>query len=67
MLAGCQKLFGRRLNGTATKLMKKMLTQQRRLAGTIYEDSRQYNAETNQVDMSFKVDLGPSSSAVTEH
>lgn len=44
---------------TATKLMKRMLIQQRRLAGTIHEKPPQYNAETNQVDVSFKVDFGP--------
>ena len=43
----------------ATKLMKNTLTKQRRLASSIHEDPPQYNAATNRVDVSFKVELGP--------
>ncbi len=43
----------------ATKLMKSSLTKQRRLASSIHENPPQYNAETNRVDVSFKVELGP--------
>ena len=43
----------------ATKLMKRALTGQRRLAGSIHETPPQYNAATNRVDVSFKVELGP--------
>jgi len=43
----------------ATKLMKATLTKQRRLASSVHEDPPQYNPETNRVDVSFKVELGP--------
>ena len=43
----------------ATKLMKRTLTQQHRLASSIHENPPQYNAETNRVDVSFKVEVGP--------
>ena len=43
----------------ATKLMKSTLTKQRRLASSIHENPPQYNAETNRVNVSFKVELGP--------
>jgi len=44
---------------TATKLMKRILTQQRRLASTIKENPPQYDPATNRVDVSFKVEMGP--------
>ncbi len=43
----------------ATTLMKRTLTKQHRLASSIHENPPQYNAETNRVDVSFKVELGP--------
>jgi outer membrane protein insertion porin family len=43
----------------AEKLMKRTLTQQRRLAASIHEKPPQYNAETNRVDVSFQVEVGP--------
>ena len=43
----------------ATKLMKRTLTKQHRLAGSIRENPPQYNAGTNRVEVSFKVELGP--------
>src|SRR5260221_7688463 len=43
----------------ATKMMKRTLTKQRRLAASIHENPPQYNAETNRVDVSFKVEMGP--------
>ena len=45
--------------GESVKLMKSALTKQRRLASSIHENPPQYNAETNRVDVSFKVELGP--------
>jgi outer membrane protein assembly factor BamA len=44
---------------SATSLMKKTLTRQRRLAASVHENAPQYNAETNRVDVSFKVEVGP--------
>jgi outer membrane protein insertion porin family len=43
----------------ATALMKRTLVKQRRLAGHIEENLPQYHPETNRVDVSFKVDVGP--------
>ena len=43
----------------ATTLMKRTLTQQHRLAASIQENPPQYNADTNRVDVSFKVEVGP--------
>jgi len=36
-----------------------MLTQQRHLASSVQENPPQYHAETNRVDVSFKIDVGP--------
>jgi outer membrane protein assembly factor BamA len=43
----------------ATKLIKRMLAQQDRLASKVQEDPPQYHPETNRVDVSFKVEVGP--------
>lgn len=43
----------------ATKLMKRTLAQQQRLASSVHENPPQYNAETNRVDVSFRVEVGP--------
>jgi len=43
----------------ATALMKKTLTRQRRLAASVHENPPEYHAETNRVDVSFKVEVGP--------
>ncbi len=43
----------------ATTLIKKTLTTQHRLASTVQENPPQYHAETNRVDVSFKVEVGP--------
>lgn len=43
----------------ATTLMKKALVSQRRLASHIEENAPQYHANSNRVDVSFKVDVGP--------
>ena len=43
----------------ATTLMKRTLTHEHRLAGTIQENPPQYNPGTNRVDVSFKVEAGP--------
>lgn len=44
---------------SATTLMKKTLVRQRRLASRIEENAPEYHADTNRVDVSFKVDVGP--------
>jgi outer membrane protein insertion porin family len=43
----------------ATTLMKKTLTKQNRLASSIKENPPQYNPQTNRVDVSFSVEVGP--------
>jgi outer membrane protein assembly factor BamA len=43
----------------ATALMKRTLTRERRLASSLHENPPQYNASTNRVDVSFKVEVGP--------
>jgi outer membrane protein insertion porin family len=43
----------------ATTLMKRTLTKQRRLAGSIHENPPFYDAGTNRVDVSFTVNVGP--------
>jgi outer membrane protein insertion porin family len=44
----------------ATKLIKRTLAQQHRLASSVQENPPQYHSETNRVDVSFKVEVGPS-------
>ena len=43
----------------ATKLIKRTLAQQHRLASSVQENPPQYHPETNRVDVSFKVEVGP--------
>src|SRR5260370_11271817 len=43
----------------ATVLIKRMLSQQRHLASSIQQNPPQYHAETNRVDVSFKIAVGP--------
>jgi outer membrane protein assembly factor BamA len=43
----------------ATTLMKSRLTRQHRLASSIHENPPRYNPETNRVNVSFKVEVGP--------
>ena len=43
----------------ATKLIKTTLVQQHRLASKVREDPPQYHEDTNRVDVSFSVDVGP--------
>ncbi len=43
----------------ATAVMRRTLAQQRRLASHVEENPPQYHPETNRVDVSFKVDVGP--------
>jgi len=43
----------------ATSLIKRTLAQQHRLASSVQENPPQYNSETNRVDVSFKVEVGP--------
>ena len=43
----------------ALAVIKRTLAKQRRLAAQVRENPPQYHAETNRVDVSFKVELGP--------
>ncbi len=43
----------------ATNLMKKALVSERRLASRVEENAPQYHADSNRVDVSFTVDVGP--------
>jgi outer membrane protein insertion porin family len=43
----------------ATALIKRSLAQQHRLASQVEENPPQYDSETNRVNVSFKVELGP--------
>ena len=43
----------------ATTLIKRALSQQHRLASSVQENPPKYNAATNRVEVSFKVELGP--------
>ncbi len=43
----------------ATTLIKNALAKQHRLANTVKENAPQYDALTNRIDVSFKVDVGP--------
>ena len=43
----------------ATALIKRTLAQQHRLASSVQESPPQYHSETNRVDVSFKVEVGP--------
>ncbi len=43
----------------ASVLIKRMLSQQRHLASSVEENPPQYHAETNRVDVSFKIEVGP--------
>ena len=43
----------------AMTLMKRSLTKEHRLAGRIKENPPQYDASTNRVEVSFKVEIGP--------
>jgi outer membrane protein insertion porin family len=43
----------------ATALIKRSLAQQHRLASKVEENPPQYDSETNRVNVSFKVELGP--------
>jgi outer membrane protein insertion porin family len=43
----------------ATSLIKKYLAKQHRLASKVEENPPQYHPETNRVDVSFKVEVGP--------
>ena len=53
------KPYGPERISAATKLMKRTLAQQQRLASSVHENPPQYNAETNRVDVSFRVEVGP--------
>lgn len=45
--------------GAATSLMKKTLAKQRRLANRVEENAPQFHPDSNRVDVSFKVEIGP--------
>jgi len=53
------KLYSPARIKSASALMKRVLSKQHRLAGSIQENPPQYNAEKNEVDVSFKVEAGP--------
>jgi outer membrane protein assembly factor BamA len=53
------KPYSRERMKVATNLIHRTLRQQRRLASHIQEDPPQYHPETNRVDVSFTVDVGP--------
>lgn len=53
------KLYSPERTGAATMLMKRALVKQHRLASHIEENEPEYHPETNRVDVSFKVDVGP--------
>ena len=44
---------------SATTLIKRTLSKQKRLASSVKENPPQYHAENNRVDVSFKVEVGP--------
>jgi len=50
----------------ATALLKRSLTKQHRLASSVKENSPNYDAATNRVDVSFSVKLGPMVTVRTE-
>jgi outer membrane protein assembly factor BamA len=47
-----------RIKAAITQL-KRSLAQQHRLASTVHENPPQYHADTNRVDVSFKIEVGP--------
>ncbi|MGA8539551.1 MAG: POTRA domain-containing protein, partial [Terriglobales bacterium] len=53
------KPYTRERIDSATKLIKRTLVQQHRLASKIHEEPPQYHADTNRVDVSFNVEAGP--------
>ena len=53
------KPYSPTLIATATKLMKRTLTKQHRLASTVSENPPQYDPQTNRVRVSFTVQVGP--------
>ncbi|HEY6766186.1 MAG TPA: POTRA domain-containing protein, partial [Candidatus Sulfotelmatobacter sp.] len=44
---------------SATAMLKRALARQRRLASQVHEDPPHFDAATNRVDVSFKVEVGP--------
>src|SRR5437763_2917117 len=53
------KAYSRERMKVATNLLHRTLADQRRLASKLQEDPPRYHPETNRVDVSFTVDLGP--------
>jgi outer membrane protein insertion porin family len=53
------KPYTRERMKVATNLIHRTLSQQRRLASHIQEDPPQYHTETNRIDVSFTVEVGP--------
>jgi len=60
------KPYSRERISAATKLMKSTLTKDRRLASSVQENPPQYDAASNRVRVSFKVDVGPVVTVRTE-
>jgi outer membrane protein insertion porin family len=53
------KSYSRERLRVATNLVRRELSEQRRLASHVTEDPPQYHPETNRADVSFTIDLGP--------
>jgi outer membrane protein insertion porin family len=53
------KVYDQERISAATTLLKKALAKQHRLAATVHENPPEYHPETNLVDVSFKIELGP--------
>ena len=53
------KAYDQERISAATTLLKKALAKQHRLAAKVHENPPQYHPETNRVDVSFKIEMGP--------
>jgi outer membrane protein assembly factor BamA len=53
------KVYDRERISAATSLLKKALAKQHRLAAKVHENPPQYHSETNRVDVSFNIEMGP--------
>jgi outer membrane protein insertion porin family len=53
------KVYDQERIGAATTLLKKALAKQHRLSAKVHENPPEYHPETNRVDVSFKIEVGP--------
>ena len=53
------KVYDRERISAATTLLKKALAKQHRLAAKVHENPPAYHPETNRVDVSFQIEVGP--------